>query len=101
MDQGCLAARTCSAPLPDSKWTPYGIYTIPEISMVGRTEQQLTAEKVPYEVGQAKFEELAKGQMLGAEVGLLKICSAPRRFRDLRRTRSAKAPRRSSTSARR
>ncbi|MEO8502822.1 MAG: Si-specific NAD(P)(+) transhydrogenase [Acidobacteriota bacterium] len=79
MDQGRLAARNMfGVPLPDSKGpTPYGIYTIPEISMVGRTEQQLTAEKVPYEVGQAKFEELAKGQMLGAEVGLLKILFCP------------------------
>jgi len=57
---------------------PYGIYTIPEISMVGRTEQELTAERIPYEIGQARYEELAKGQMLGAEVGLLKILFDPR-----------------------
>jgi len=56
---------------------PYGIYTIPEISMVGRTEQELTEAKVPYEVGASKFEELAKGQMLGTEVGLLKILFDP------------------------
>jgi len=56
---------------------PYGIYTIPEISMVGRTEQDLTAARIPYEVGQSKFEELAKGQMLGAEVGLLKLLFDP------------------------
>ena len=52
---------------------PYGIYTIPEISMVGKTEQELTQEKVPYEIGVSKFEELAKGQMLGVDTGLLKI----------------------------
>jgi NAD(P) transhydrogenase len=52
---------------------PYGIYTIPEISIVGKTEQELTREKVPYEIGVSKFEELAKGQMLGVDTGLLKL----------------------------
>jgi NAD(P) transhydrogenase len=52
---------------------PYGIYTIPEISIVGKTEDELTREKVPYEIGVSKFEELAKGQMLGVESGVLKI----------------------------
>src|SRR5262245_3847745 len=45
-----------------AEFLPYGIYTIPEISMVGRTEQELTAAKVPYEIGLARYEELAKGQ---------------------------------------
>ena len=57
---------------------PYGIYTIPEISMVGKTEQELTAAKVPYEVGLSKFEELAKGQMLGDDAGLLKLLFDPK-----------------------
>jgi NAD(P) transhydrogenase len=57
---------------------PIGIYTIPEISMVGRTEEQLTAAKVPYEVGTAAYAELAKGQMLGDENGLLKLIFDPR-----------------------
>jgi len=52
---------------------PYGIYTIPEISMVGRTEKELTEAKIPYEVGCARYEELAKGQMVGDQTGLLKI----------------------------
>jgi NAD(P) transhydrogenase len=52
---------------------PYGIYTIPEISMVGQTEEQLTAAKVPYEVGVAKYAELAKSMMLGDETGMLKL----------------------------
>ncbi len=56
---------------------PYGIYTIPEISMVGSTEQQLTADRVPYEVGIARSDELAKGQMIGDETGLLKILFDP------------------------
>jgi NAD(P) transhydrogenase len=62
---------------------PYGIYTVPEISMVGRTEQELTARKVPYEFGIARYSELAKSQMLGAEVGLLKILFDPRSLRVL------------------
>jgi NAD(P) transhydrogenase len=56
---------------------PYGIYTIPEISMVGRTEEQLTLEKIPYEVGLARYAELAKGQMLGDDQGLLKLLFDP------------------------
>jgi len=52
---------------------PYGIYTIPEISMVGHTEEQLTQEKIPYEVGIAKYAELAKSMMLGDESGMLKL----------------------------
>jgi NAD(P) transhydrogenase len=62
---------------PAPHLVPYGIYTIPEISMVGKTEQQLTAEKVPYEVGVARFEELAKGQMTGDETGMLKLLFDP------------------------
>ena len=52
---------------------PYGIYTIPEISMVGQTEEQLTAAKIPYEVGISKYIELAKSMMLGDETGMLKL----------------------------
>lgn len=52
---------------------PYGIYTIPEISMVGQTEEMLTAAKVPYEVGVAKYSELAKSMMIGDEHGMLKL----------------------------
>lgn len=56
---------------------PFGIYTVPEISMVGKNEQQLTHESVPYEVGLARYEELAKGQMLGGVPGFLKIIFCP------------------------
>lgn len=56
---------------------PYGVYTIPEISMVGYTEEQLTRDKVPYEVGIARYAELAKGQMLGDDQGLLKLLFDP------------------------
>lgn len=62
---------------------PYGIYTIPEISMIGKTEQELTAAKIPYETGIAKYEELAKAQMLGDEAGLLKILFDPQSLKVL------------------
>jgi NAD(P) transhydrogenase len=75
MEQGRLAschmfgARLTSIP----ELFPYGIYTIPEISTVGQTEEQLTAAKTPYEVGIANYAELAKGMMLGDSIGLLKL----------------------------
>ncbi|MGF1682991.1 Si-specific NAD(P)(+) transhydrogenase [Photobacterium minamisatsumaniensis] len=52
---------------------PTGIYTIPEISSVGKTEQELTAERVPYEVGRSQFKHLARAQIAGTEVGSLKL----------------------------
>jgi NAD(P) transhydrogenase len=52
---------------------PYGIYAIPEISMVGKTEEQLTKAGVPYEAGVAQYKELARGQLLGDDTGLLKL----------------------------
>ena len=52
---------------------PYGIYTIPEISMVGKTEEELTKENVPYEVGKARYREIARGQIIGDSTGLLKL----------------------------
>ncbi len=52
---------------------PTGIYTIPEISSVGPTERELTEKKVPYDVGQAFFKDLARAQITGEKVGMLKI----------------------------
>lgn len=52
---------------------PYGIYTIPEMSFVGKNEAELTAAGVPYEVGVARYREIARGQILGDEKGLLKL----------------------------
>jgi len=52
---------------------PIGIYTIPEISYVGKTEEELTAAAVPYEVGFSHYRELARGQILGDVYGLLKL----------------------------
>ncbi|MGB3621503.1 Si-specific NAD(P)(+) transhydrogenase [Ketobacter sp. MCCC 1A13808] len=52
---------------------PTGIYTLPEISSLGKTEQELTQERVPYEVGQAAFKTVARAQITGETVGVLKI----------------------------
>lgn len=52
---------------------PTGIYTIPEISSIGKTEQELTEEKIPYEIGQSFFKYLARAQITGETVGMLKI----------------------------
>jgi NAD(P) transhydrogenase len=52
---------------------PYGIYTIPEISMVGRTEEDLTRDGIAYEVGVARYREIARGQIMGDTVGMLKL----------------------------
>lgn len=52
---------------------PIGIYTSPEISSLGKTERQLTEEKVPYEVGHAQFKSLARAQITGQRTGMLKL----------------------------
>ena len=52
---------------------PYAVYTIPEISAVGRTEEELTSEGIPYEVGKAQYKEIARGQIIGDRTGLLKL----------------------------
>ena len=79
MEQGRLAS--CHMFGKPSKMVsnliPYGIYAIPEISMVGATEEELTRKKAPYESGLARYSELAKGQMLGDEQGLVKILFDP------------------------
>jgi NAD(P) transhydrogenase len=75
MEQGRLAvchafgAPTCSIP----ELFPFGIYAIPEISMVGKTEKQLTDAGIPYEAGVALYKELARGQLLGDLDGMLKL----------------------------
>ncbi|MEL6498267.1 MAG: Si-specific NAD(P)(+) transhydrogenase [Planctomycetota bacterium] len=52
---------------------PYGIYAVPEISMVGWTEQKLTEEGIPYESGTASYKEIARGQLIGDDIGMLKL----------------------------
>jgi len=56
---------------------PYGIYTIPEISMVGQTEQALTEQGTPYDVGIARYREIARGQLIADPHGLLKLLFHP------------------------
>jgi NAD(P) transhydrogenase len=75
MDQGRLAALYAfgepATKLQDIQ--PIGIYTIPEISYCGRTEVELTANSVPYEVGISRYRELARGQIVGDSYGMLKL----------------------------
>src|SRR5579859_890719 len=75
MEQGRLAAaHAFGLNLHSNPATyPYGIYTIPEISFIGKTEEQLTDEDVPYEVGVAYYREIARGQIRGDTTGRLKI----------------------------
>ena len=74
MEQGRLAsAHAFGENASMSELLPIGIYTIPEISYVGRTEEQLTEAAVPYEVGISRYRELARGQILGDTHGLLKL----------------------------
>jgi NAD(P) transhydrogenase len=79
MEQGRLAtAHMFGAPFKhESDLLPYGIYTIPEIAMVGQTEEQLTIQKIPYETGIARYEEIAKAEMLGDQTGMLKLLFHP------------------------
>ena len=75
-DQGRLAATAMLDHRSTAKLIrdiPTGIYTIPEISSVGRTEQELTAAKIPYEVGRSQFKHLARAQISNSLVGSLKI----------------------------
>ena len=74
MEQGRLAsAHALGEEASMSALLPIGIYTIPEISYVGRTEEELTEAGVPYEVGISRYRELARGQILGDVHGLLKL----------------------------
>ena len=75
MEQGRLAACHALGLSCDSfsQLSPIGIYTIPEISMVGETEESLTRARVPYELGIARYAEIARGQLIGDEHGMLKL----------------------------
>ena len=79
MEQGRLAAHhACGEPAARILETqPIGIYTIPDISFVGRTEDALTEAKVPFEVGVARYRELARGQIIGDSYGMLKLLVSP------------------------
>jgi NAD(P) transhydrogenase len=75
MEQGRIAAaRAFGLPVQtDPESYPYGIYTIPQISFIGKTEEQLTDSDVPYEVGVAYYREIARGQISGHTDGRLKL----------------------------
>jgi len=75
MEQGRIAAsRAFNLKIHSDPATyPYGIYTIPQISFIGKTEEQLTQEDVPYEVGVAYYREIARGQITGQTEGRLKL----------------------------
>ncbi len=75
MEQGRLAACHAFNHKSDDAHGlfPYGIYTIPEISTVGKNEEELTEAGIPYEVGKAHYREIARGQILGDTSGLLKL----------------------------
>ena len=77
MEQGrravCHAFGVCDVGNYNTSLFPYGIYAVPEISMVGKTEEQLTTEGIPYECGVAHYREIARGQLLGDALGMLKL----------------------------
>lgn len=79
MEQGRLAAHhACGEVVRQMhELQPIGIYTIPEISFVGKTEDQLTDSSTPFEVGIARYRELARGQIVGDSYGMLKLLVAP------------------------
>lgn len=75
-DQGRIAAEVITSGKESARLIeniPTGIYTIPEISSVGKNEQELTALKIPYEVGRSQFKHLARAQIAGMDVGSLKL----------------------------
>ena len=67
----CHALNTPS--LPESPWFPYGIYSVPEISTCGMSEEDIQKRNIPYEVGVARFRETSRGNIMGLEHGMLKM----------------------------
>ncbi|HMG61818.1 MAG TPA: Si-specific NAD(P)(+) transhydrogenase [Streptosporangiaceae bacterium] len=79
MEQGRLAAHhACGEPVHSAhQLQPIGIYSLPEISFIGKTEDELTRECVPFEVGVSRYRELARGQIIGDSYGVLKLLVSP------------------------
>jgi NAD(P) transhydrogenase len=79
MEQGRLAAHhACGEPVHEMHaLQPIGIYTIPEISYIGQTEDELTEKRIPFEVGVSRYRELARGQIIGDSYGVLKLLVSP------------------------
>ena len=77
MEQGrraiCHALGVCDVRNYNTALFPFGIYAVPEISMVGKTEEELTDEGIPYESGIAHYREIARAKLLGDERGMMKM----------------------------
>ncbi|MEQ9257527.1 MAG: Si-specific NAD(P)(+) transhydrogenase [Roseovarius sp.] len=75
LQQGRIAAcHALETPtLPESPWFPYGIYSVPEISTCGMSEEEMQERGIPYEVGVARFRETSRGHIMGLEHGMLKM----------------------------
>ncbi|SLN28260.1 Soluble pyridine nucleotide transhydrogenase [Roseovarius albus] len=75
LQQGRIAAcHALETPtLPESPWFPYGIYSVPEISTCGMSEEEAQERGIPYEVGVARFRETSRGHIMGLEQGMLKM----------------------------
>ncbi len=75
LQQGRIAAcHALDTPtLPESPWFPYGIYSVPEISTCGMSEEEMNERGIPYEVGIARFRETSRGHIMGLEHGMLKM----------------------------
>ena len=75
LQQGRIAA--CHAleipTLPESPWFPYGVYSVPEMSTVGMSEEEVNELDIPYEVGVARFSETSRGHIMGLDRGMLKM----------------------------
>ncbi len=75
LQQGRVAAcHALETPtLPESPWFPYGIYSVPEISTCGMSEEEAQGRGIPYEIGIARFRETSRGHIMGLEHGMLKM----------------------------
>ncbi len=67
----CHALETPT--MPESPWFPYGIYSVPEISTCGMSEEEMKEKSIPYEVGVARFRETSRGHIMGVDQGMLKM----------------------------
>ncbi len=78
MEQGRIAAcHAFNMPMPPApEFFPYGIYSVPEISTVGMSEQEVRKRDIPYECGIARFRETSRGHIMGLNAGLLKMLFA-------------------------
>jgi len=80
MEQGRLAACHAFglAPPPPPEFFPYGIYSVPEISTVGMTEEEVRKREIPYECGIARFRETSRGHIMGLNTGMMKMIFSTR-----------------------